>query len=64
VGGGIGDFTFQIIFMIQKYELKNISKFVISFGQNATLIMCHSIFIIQSIYIMSMCQGTAPTGDM
>jgi hypothetical protein len=33
VGGGIGDFTYQIIlqstFMTKKYELKNISTFVI-----------------------------------
>jgi hypothetical protein len=45
VGGGIADFTYQIIiqriFMTKKYELKNILTFVfdiLTLGQNATLI--------------------------
>jgi hypothetical protein len=43
VGGGIGDFTYQIIlqsiFMTKKYELKNTSTFVTNIlsWQNATL---------------------------
>jgi uncharacterized membrane protein len=43
-GGGIGDFTYQIILqsMTKKYELKNISTFVLLFslGQHATLMLC------------------------
>jgi hypothetical protein len=40
VGGGIADFTFiiQHIFMTKKYELKNISKFVINIWSSAE---CH-----------------------